>query len=330
MTIAFFGTGGTISNRGTAPDNFVDYLDIGTVLQADELLARYPEVQEISHIRVEHFGSLRSKYMTSDHWLQLAQRLTSVLADDDIDGAVVSHGTGTLEETAWFLHLTVNSSKPIVLVGAQRPGITLGSDTPLNLLDGFRVAVDPQSDGTGVTVVMNRQIHSARDVAKVANHRLDALQSPVRGALGVIHADHAVAYWRAPIHPHTTTSAFVAPSTQLLPRVDMVHAYTDADATALEAFRAAGATGLVVVGYPPGTLTKPLDDAVDTAIADGIVVVQATRAYLEPAVLARAGLMERGLVANSDLSPQKARILLQLCLAQGLDRAAIREVFATY
>lgn len=329
MMIAFIGTGGTIANRGTAPDNFVDYLDIGTVMPANELLAVHPEMQEISQIRVEPFGTLRSKYMTSAHWLQLAERLTSVLADDDIRGAVVSHGTGTLEETAWFLHLTVNSAKPIVLVGAQRPGITLGSDTPLNLLDAFRVAAHPQSCGIGVTVVMNRQIHSGRDVAKVANHRLDALQSPVRGPLGVLHADHTVEYWRTPVHPHTTASAFVdlgAP----LPRVDMVHAYTDADATALEAFRAAGATGLVVVGYPPGTLTKPLDDAVDAAIADGIVVVQASRAYFEPAVMARAGLMERGLVANGDLAPQKARILLQLALAQRMDRAAIREVFGTY
>ena len=329
MTIVFIGTGGTISNRGTAPDNFVDYLDVGTMMPADELLAGHPEIQQISQTRVEPFGTLRSKYMTSGHWLQLAERLTSVLADDDIRGAVVSHGTGTLEETAWFLHLTVNSAKPIVLVGAQRPGSTLGSDTPLNLLDAFRVAAHPRSYGIGVAVVMNRQIHSARDVVKAANHRLDALQSPVRGPLGVLHADHVVEYWRRPVHPHTTTSAFVDVGTPL-PRVDMVYAYTDADATALEAFRAAGATGLVVVGYPPGTLTKSLDDAVDAAIADGIVVVQASRAYFEPAVMTRAGLIERGLVANSDLAPQKARILLQLALAQRMDRAAIHKTFAAY
>ena len=329
MTIAFFGTGGTISNRGTAPDNFVDYLDIGTVMQADELLAEYPQVRQISQIRVEPFGALRSKYMTSYHWLQLAQRVSEVLAEPDIRGAVISHGTGTLEETAWFLHLTVDSAKPVVLVGAQRPGITQGSDTELNLLDAFRVAAARQSHGTGVTVVMNRQIHSARDVVKVANHRVDALQSPVRGPLGVMHADHTLEYWRRPVHPHTTTSALTNLGPKL-PRVDMVHAYTDADATALEAFRAAGAKGLIVVGYPPGTLTKPLDDAVDAAVADGIVVVQATRAFLEPTVMPRAGLVERGLVTNSDLAPQKARILLQLALAHGMDRAAIGEVFATY
>ena len=329
MTIALFGTGGTISNRGTAPDNFVDYLDIGTVMQADELVAAHPELRQISQIRVEAFAALRSKYVTSAHWVQLAQQVSSALADENIRGVVIAHGTGTLEETAWFLHLTVNSTKPIIVVGAQRPGTALGSDTPLNLLDAFRVATHPESQDRGVTVVMNRQIHSARDVLKVANHRLDALQSPVRGPLGVIHADRTVEYWRTPTNPHTSRSAFIDPATPL-PRADLVHAYTDADATALEAFRAAGATGLIVVGYPPGTLTQQLDDAVDRAIADGLVVVQATRAFLEPDVMARAGLVGRGLIANSDLAPHKARILLQLCLAQGMAHDEIGEVFATY
>lgn len=136
-------------------------------------------------------------------------------------------------------------------------------------------------------------------------------------------------YWRTPTTPHTTDSAFIDLATPL-PRVDIVHAYTDADATALEAFRAVGATGLVVVGYPPGTLTQPLDDAVDRAVADGVVVVQATRAFMEPTVMARAGLVDRGLIANRDLAPHKARILLQLCLAQGMVQEKIAEIFATY
>lgn len=329
MTIAFFGTGGTISNRGTAPDNYVDYLDIGTVMQADELVSTHPELRDISRIRVEPFGALRSKYMTSTHWVDLAQRVTSVVAEEDVCAVVISHGTGTLEETAWFLHLTVRTTKPIVVVGAQRPGLTLGSDTPLNLADAFRVAAHPQSQHTGVTVVMNREIHSARDVVKVANHRLDAMQSPVRGPLGVLHADHSLEYWRTPTQPHTTSSVFRELPARL-PRVDIVHAYTDADATAVEAFRDAGAAGLVVVGYPPGTLPEPLDAAVDRVIAEGIVVVQATRAMVEPTVMPRGGLVDRRLIANRDLAPQKARILLQLGLAKGSGRDELAELFATY
>lgn len=329
MTIAFFGTGGTIANRGTGPDDYLDYLDYGTVMEAEELIAAHPELGEIVDIRVEPFGALRSKYITAEHWAELAQRITETLAQPAITGAVVAHGTGTLEETAWFLHLVVDSAKPIVVVGAQRPGSTTGSDVQRNLADAFRVAAHPDSDAQGVTVVMDREIHSARDVIKVANHRLDALQSPVRGPLGVLGADHRVDYWRSPTTPHTRQSRFAA-LTASLPRVDIVHAYTGADATAIEAFLRAGARGLVAVGYPPGTLTRPMDDAVDEAIAQGIQVVQASRGLLEPAVMPRSGLTSRGLIPNTDITAAKAKILLQLCLAQGLTPAQSTEVFATY
>lgn len=329
MTIAFFGTGGTIANRGTGPEDYLDYLDDGTVMEADELIGTYPELGEIVDIRVESFGALRSKYITAVHWAELAQRITNVLARSEIAGAVVAHGTGTLEETAWFLHLVVNSAKPVVVVGAQRPGSTTSSDVQRNLVDAFRVASHPDSHAQGVTVVMHREIHSARDVTKVANHRLDALQSPVRGPLGVLGADHRVQYWRSPTTPHTHRSRFAALTTPL-PRVDIVHAYTDADATAIDAFLDAGALGLVAVGYPPGTLTQPMDDAVDEAIAKGIQVVQASRGLFEPAVMPRSGLTSRGLIPNTDITVAKAKILLQLCLAQGLTPAQSTEVYATY
>lgn len=166
MTIAFFGTGGTIANRGTGPQDYLNYLDQGIVMDAAELVDNHPDLFDIADIQIEPFGALRSKYITATHWAELAQRLTTVLAQPHIRGAVVTHGTGTLEETAWFLHLVVDTIKPIVLVGAQRPGSTLGSDAQLNLMDGLRVAAHPGSRGTGVTVVLNRQIHSARDVSK--------------------------------------------------------------------------------------------------------------------------------------------------------------------
>lgn len=329
MTIAFFGTGGTIANAGTHPENYLDYLDTGAVMEAAELLATYPQMERIAQIRVEPFGTLRSKQVTSRHWSNLADQVNQVLLEPAIRAVVISHGTGTLEETAWFLHLVVDSEKPVVMVGAQRPGTTTGTDTLLNLGDAFRVANHPASVGRGVTVVMNRQIHSARDVSKVANHRLDALQSPVRGPLGVLHADHSVEYWRTPAQPHTQASRFSG-TVPALPRVDLVPAYTDADGVAVEAYLAAGAAGLVMVGYPPGTLPQGLDDAADHAITQGVVVVQATRAHLEPAVMPRAGLTDRGLVPNTDIVPAKARVLLQLCLAHQLDLATINSIFATY
>lgn len=329
MTIAFFGTGGTISNRGTGADNYLDYLDEGEVMDATTLLAQHPGLDQLATIRVMPFEAMRSKFMTHHHWAILAQGIQEQLDRPEITAAVVTHGTGTLEETAWYLHLVLDSTKPVVVVGAQRPGSTTASDTRLNLSDALRVAVDPASSGRGVTVVMHREIHSARDVTKLANHRLAALQSPVRGPLGVIHADHRVDYWRHPTTPHTSHSAFAkAPHT--LPRVDLVHTYTDADDTALEAFLAAGARGLIAVGYPPGTLTAALDAGVDRAIAAGIPVVQATRALSEPAVMPRAGLLPRGLIPNTDIVPTKAKILLQLCLAHDMGHDEIRQIFARY
>lgn len=329
MAIAFFGTGGTVSNRGFGQDEYLDYLDWGEVMSAQELISGYPSLDDIADIRVESFGNLRSKHITAEHWMTLAQRLDQRLKDPDIAGAVIAHGTGTLEETAWFLHLVVATNKPVVMVGAQRPGNTLSSDTALNLADAFRVAASPRSVGAGVTVVMNRQIHSARDVTKVTNHSLAAMQSPVRGALGTIQADNTLYYWRKPLNPHTVDSIFAA-TTGSLPRVDIVHAYTDADATAVEAFLAAGAAGLIAVGYPPGTLTQPQDDAIDMAIDRGITVVQATRAQFEPKVMPRSGLTSRGLIANTDITPAKAKILLQLCLSHELDWGTTAEIFALY
>src|SRR5699024_9487997 len=167
MVIAFFGTGGTISNRGTGSEEYLDYLDRGEVMPAKELISLYPALDEIADICVESFGTFRSKHVTSKHWTRLAQRLDECLKEPEIAGAVIGHGTGTLEESAWFLHLVLSTNKPVVIVGAQRPGNTVGSDTALNLADAFRVAASPQSVGAGVTVVMNRQIHSARDVSKV-------------------------------------------------------------------------------------------------------------------------------------------------------------------
>lgn len=329
LTIAFIGTGGTIANRGTGPQDYLNYLDHGTVMGAPELVHTHPQLADIVDLQVIPFGALRSKYMTPANWVELAQRLMAVLAEPHIRGAVVAHGTGTLEETAWFLHLTVDTTKPVVVVGAQRPGSTLGSDVALNLMDALRVANTPDSTGRGVTVVMNREIHSARDVTKLANHRLDALQSPTRGPLGTLHADHRVHYWRSPENPHTNTSVFTGANIPL-PRVDIVQAYTGADETAVEAFVAAGARGLIAVGYPPGTLNLPLDEAVDAAIAQGIEVVQASSGYREPAVTARPGLTARGLIPNTDITAVKAKILLQLCLAQEFSQARITDVFDTY
>src|SRR5699024_6495852 len=163
MAIAFFGTGGTISNRGTGSGQYLDYLDRGEVMSAKELISLYPALDEISDIRVESFGTLRSKHVTSEHWKTVAQRLDECLKEPDIVGAVIAHGTGTLEETAWFLHLVVATNKPVVIVGAPRPGNTVGSDTASKLAEACRGAASPQSGGAGVTEVTHCRLPARAD-----------------------------------------------------------------------------------------------------------------------------------------------------------------------
>lgn len=332
-TIAFVGTGGTISNAGTGANDYINYLDSGRVLDTAAVLVMHPHLDELATLVPVPFGQLRSKQISVQDWFRLARVTQAELDKPDIDAVVITHGTGLLEETAYFLHLVLATTKPVVLVGAQRPPSTVGSDAQLNLVDAVRVAVNPQAAGLGVLVVMNRQIHSARDVTKRANHDLAAMQSPVAHELGTITVDGKLRVTRTPQTRHTHRSEFVLPllsEAEELPRVDVVYAHAQADGTAVEAFLNAGAKGLVAIGFPPGTNPPGLDEALDAAAAAGTVVVQASRAWDEPAVEWRGSLQKRGFLACSDVTPQHARILLQLCLSKGLSHNEIRRVFTQY
>jgi L-asparaginase len=331
--VAFIGTGGTFSNAGTSPTDYISYLDVGEVLDAHTVLAMHPDANDRAQIDVINFGTLRSKWIEAGHWLKLSRLVTELLEREGYDAVVISHGTGTLEETAFFLHMTVASDKPVVIVGAQRPPVTLGSDAKTNFLDAILVATNPASGGRGVMVVMDRTIHSARDVTKAGNHVLDAMQSYVRGPLGVVRAEGTVEFYRAPGKRHTCNSEFkpiVALDSEQLPRVDMVSAYTEADGVAIDAFVNCGAKGLVVIGFAPGTATAELDAAMDRAIAHGVEIVLATRAQLDSYVVQRESLSKRKLIANTDITPQNARTLLQLCLASKYGHSKILDVFNEY
>lgn len=331
--IAFIGTGGTLSNAGTSLTDYLSYLDVGKVLDAHAVLDMHPHAQDKACIDVIDFGSLRSKWIGVGHWIKLSRLVTELLEDDGYDAVVLSHGTGTLEETAFFLQMTVGSDKPVVIVGAQRPPVTLGSDARTNFLDAITVATSPASPGQGVMVVMDRTIHSARDVTKAGNHILDAMQSYVRGPLGVVRADGTVEFYRGPAKRHTCNSTFTAVTdldNDFLPRVDIVSAYTEADGVAVDAFVNSGAEGIVVIGFAPGTATAKLDASMDRATARGIEIVLATRTSLDPYVVQRGSLSERKLIANTDITPQNARTLLQLCLALKYTHEQILQVFSEY
>lgn len=330
--LAFIGTGGTISNAGTGSLDYLSYLDRGKVLETSEVLAMHPEVSEMANIEPIAFGRFRSKAVGSLEWIRLLKVLTKTLEDPDFDGAVVAHGTGSMEETAYFIHLTLNSSKPVVFVGAQRPPSTLSSDAALNMVDAVRVATSPLSTGMGVLVVMDQTIHCARDITKASNHALGTMESPMGGPLGEIKVDGSVDFYRKPIRRHTTESKFLHTNWGLgpLPRVDIAYVYAEADGSAVEAFLRQGAKGLVVAGFAPGVNTPALESAVQTAIESETPVVQASRAYRDAAVLNREALEGTGILVNNTLSLQHARVLLQLSIADGLTHPQIQTVFTDH
>lgn len=332
-TIAFIGTGGTISNAGTGPTDYINYLDSGRVLDTAALLQMHPSVQDLATILPVPFAQLRSKQITTQDWFQLAQLVQEQANQPHIDAVIIGHGTGLLEETAYFLHLVLDTAKPVIVVGAQRPPTTIATDAELNLLDAVRVATDRQSRGIGVLVVMNRMIHSARDVTKRANHDVAAMTSPIAHEIGVVSADGRIRLRRTPTRRHTCHSQFrlsTLGDRQELARVDVVYGHAQADGTAVQAFVDRGANGIVAIGFPPGTNTPGMDAALDQAVAAGVLVVQASRAWDEPEVVSRGSLRQRGFIANQDLTPQHARILLQLCLTQGFNAAEVQRAFEEY
>jgi L-asparaginase len=238
---------------------------------------------------------------------------------------VITHGTATLEETAFFLNLTLTVGQPVVLVGAQRPASALGTDAGMNLVNALRVAGSQAAHGKGVLVLLNDEVNAARDVVKTSTYRLQTFRSLDFGALGHVDGD-GVRFYRAPLGRHMPNGAFAHDKlSEPLPRVDIVYSYAGADGALVDAAVAAGARGLVSAGFAPGSPTPAQRAAFERAAKAGIVVVQCSRA--SGRVAPRRRLRETGIVAGEDLSPQKARILLMLALTTTSDIAAIQRLF---
>jgi L-asparaginase len=328
-TIAVIGCGGTISSLAHSPLDTLDYPEQGRKLSVDELLERLPEVRLVADPVVVPFRSIGSSAMTPADWIELRDLIQEVAANRTrIDGFIVLHGTATLEETAYFLDLTLDFDNPVVLVGAQRPFGAVSSDASMNIISALRIAGSREAHGKGVLVTLNDEIHTARDVVKTSSYRLHAFQSPERGLLGQVDAD-GVRFFRSSLHRHAPHSEFAAPRVTQMPRVDIVYSYAGVDATFIEAAVAAGARGIVSAGLAPG-LPTPLERvALERAVARGITVVQCTR-VLSGRVARRQYLQKAGIIAGNDLSPQKARILLSLALARSMNPREIANLFDIY
>jgi L-asparaginase len=327
--IAVIGTGGTISSLGASSLDVLDYPEFGQKLSCEALLDRFPETRLVADPVPITFRQVGSTAIGPADWLELRALIhRTAAADPAIAGFVIPHGTATLEETAFFLNLTLGVSQPVVLVGAQRPASALGSDAGMNLVNALRVAGCPEARGKGVLVVLNDEIHPARDVVKTSTYRVQTFRSFDFGALGHVDGD-GPHFYRAPLQAHMPDTPFAGRDFAALPRVEVVYSYAGADGALVRAAVAAGARGLVSAGFAPGSPTPEQRAAVIETAQAGVVVVQCSRAA-SGRVAPRRHLREAGIVAGEDFSPQKARILLMLMLTTTSDIAEIQTAFQTY
>ncbi|MGB3069550.1 MAG: asparaginase [Ottowia sp.] len=327
--IAMVGTGGTIAGAGTASNGLPSAAYQAAVVSASDLISHVPQLARLAELQVEQLLQIDSADFTDDKLLRLARRVAALCARDDVDGVVVTHGTDTMEESAYFLHLTVKSPKPIVLTGAMRPGTALAADGPANLLHAVAVASHPGSSGRGVLVVMNEEIHSARDVAKVHAMRLDAFASP-HGPLGLV-AEETPRWYRALTRPHTTQSEFDITAIDTLPLVGVVSSHGNMRQEIYEAWVALGARAIVHAGFGGGTVPAYLADYLSMLRARGVLLVRASRTGAGPVIRnANADDDAQGWVVTDDQNPPRARLLAALALAHHDSPEALQQVFWRY
>ncbi|MBT5110468.1 MAG: asparaginase [Rhodospirillaceae bacterium] len=328
--VAVIGTGGTISSVGRDPFDQVNYTDTKRKYDAAELVDWFSEVRDAAEVVPVPFRAVSSTAVGTSEWLELV-RLISELTEKDpaLDGIVVTHGTATLEETAYFLNLTVKTDVPVVMVGAQRPASAFGADGGMNLYNAIRVAGSREARGLGVLVVLNDEIQAAREVTKTSTYRLQTFRTPDFGVLGHADGDGSIAIYRHPTRRHAPDTEFDVGDLTELPRVDILASYAGSDGVAVDAYLAAGARGIVSAGMAPGSGTPDDVAALGRAIEQGVVVVQSTRAG-SGRVLTGKTPSVKGSVAGDNLNPQKARILLMLALTRSNDAADIQRMFATY
>ncbi|SOE81793.1 L-asparaginase, type II [Caballeronia arationis] len=325
--IAVLATGGTIAGQAGDASKTAGYK--AGVVGVDKLLEAVPALSQVARIHAEQVASIDSKDMSIALWVTLAARINELLANDDIDGVVVTHGTDTLEETAYLLHLTVKSDKPVVLTAAMRPSSALSADGPLNLLNAVTVAAHASAAKQGVVVAFNNQIHCARDVTKTSTYAVDAFRSPEIGALGWVQ-DGRVEFQRAALRRHTSQSQFDL--SNALPAVEIVASYAGASRAAIDAFVATGVRGLVIAGTGNGSIHASLAQALADAAKKGVAVVRSSRVGSGHVMRNGAASDDAlGSVSAGTLNPYKARVLLMLALAAGIaDPAAIQQLFDTY
>jgi L-asparaginase len=327
--VKILATGGTIAGAQSSSTE-VGYKS-GS-FSVDDLIKAVPHLSDLADLTGEQVANIGSQTMNHEVWLKLAKRINEVLASDDTDGVVITHGTDTMEETAYFLSLVVKSDKPVVLVGSMRPATATSADGPANLYNAVALAANPQARGLGPLVVLNDEVHYAREAQKMNSTALNTFQSPNRGLAGVMNVGNLHLFSKNTTR-HTTRSEFSVDGkgTNDLPRVEIVYSYANAGPEIVNFLAKDGAKGIVLAGVGDGNSTDAVIAALSEAAKQGVVVVRATRTG--------SGLVVRnvevdddklGFITSMELSAQKARILLMLGLMKTNDTKALQQYFMEY
>ena len=325
--VVVLATGGTIAGAGASAANSATYA--AAKVPVDKLLAGLPELANVAKVSGEQVFQIASESFTNEHLFKLGQRVSALSKQADVDGIVITHGTDTLEETAYFLNLVVRTSKPIVVVGSMRPGTALSADGALNLYDAVSVAASKDAAGKGVLVTMNDEIQSGRDVHKHINIKTEAFKSQW-GPLGMVVEGKN--YWfRAPVKRHTMQSEFNIDDIQALPAVDIVYGYSNMNTTGIEAYGKAGVKALIHAGTGNGSVAAQAVDSLKALRAAGVQIVRSARVP-DGFVLRNAEQPDDKYdwVVAHDLRPQKARILAMVALTKTNDSKELQRIFWEY
>jgi L-asparaginase len=326
--IVILATGGTIAGTGASSTVTVGYT--AAKVGVEQLIEAVPELKKVANVRGEQVFQVASENMTNELWLKLGKRVNELLAQNDVDGIVITHGTDTLEETAYFLDLVVKSSKPVVLVGAMRPSTAISADGPVNLYNAATLAASKSAAGKGVLVALNDQINSGRDVTKANTSTADTFRSPDLGFLGYMQ-DNRAHFYRAPVRKHTLETEFDIAKLDSLPRVDIVYGYANANRVPVDAFVGAGAKGIINAGVGDGSVHKDVLSGLTDARKQGVIIVRSAR--VGSGIVARNGEADDDkldFVVSDTLNPQKARVLLMLALTRSSSTQEIQRMFSTY
>jgi L-asparaginase len=325
--VVVLATGGTIAGKAGS-DVTAGYTSGQAGVQ--ELLDAVPQAKKLAKLSGEQISNIGSQDMNDEVWLKLATRINTLLAQPDVTGVVITHGTDTIEETAYFLNLVIKSNKPVVMTASMRPSTALSADGPLNFFNAVAVAANKYAPGRGVLVVVNDWIHGASSLTKTSTTAVQTFLSPQSGLIGTVN--YGVTEWfRGPVGKNTTQSEFSVDANTVLPRVDIVMAMANMDGKLINAAAAAGAKGIVIAGVGNGNMTAEALDALAKQSKRGIVAVRSTRVTTgEVGRNVEVKDDSLGFVASLSKNPQKSRVLLRLALLKTSDMATIQRYFDEY